>query len=66
MHSLASSDIATGTRMDEEGLFVLQSHISLTVEEAYPKSACAPDHKCIFSFLVILVPESGEIRLLGQ
>lgn len=62
--SLASSGIATGTRTDEESLFVLQSHISLTAEAAYPKSACAPDRKCIFSFLVFLV--SGEIRLLGH
>ena len=49
--SLANSGIATGTWMDEEGLFVLQSHINLTAEEAYPKSACAPDDKCLFSFV---------------
>lgn len=64
--SLANSGVVTATQMDKEGLFVLQSHINLIAEEPYPKSACAPDHKCIFSFLVFLVSESGEIRLLGH
>lgn len=63
---LAIGGVATGTRMDEEGLCVLQSRIILTAEETCSKSACAPDHKRIFSFLVFLVSEPGEIRLFGH
>lgn len=63
---LASSGIVTGTRMGEKDLFVLQSHVSLTAEGTYPKSACAPERTCIFSLPVFLVSESAEITLFGQ
>lgn len=63
---LARSVIATRIKMVEKYLLVLQSYINQTAEEVYPESACALDLKSIFHFLVFLVSESGEIRLLGQ
>lgn len=41
-------------------LFVLQSHVNQTAEEVYPESACAPDLKSIFHFLVFLVPSDKK------
>lgn len=63
---MARSVISTGTKMDEKYLFMLQSCINQTAEDVYPESACAPNLKSIFPFLVLLVSESGEIRLLEQ
>lgn len=63
---LARSDSAAHIKMVKKYLLVLLSHVNQTAEEVYPASACATDLKSIFHFLIFLVSETGEIRLLGH